>query len=339
MVKVLCCKPPGGAFHHITRSWGAAFSALGHQFARWDGNRKSWERFKPDLYLGSSGHMQPIPQDLRKRFGTKIGIHVNPYGKVPLVPIHGANINEPTKSIVWLKRISPDFVFGYGLQDDEGTYWGHYKRKLGIPWYGVPNAGDMLHFYEDYDKSLECDIGFVGGRWPYKAHNLDQYLVPVLKKHSYRCYGWGGWEGICKYSKLPDKTDIDRKLFSTAKISPSICEPHTTKYSIDWPERIFKVPLTGGFTISDNISGFDRYLPTDIFPMAASPKQFKSLVNHYLTNEQERKEMASKQKKYILDNHTYFDRVKTFLRAGGFKDEARKVAGVKEKLINDLHLV
>ena len=331
-MRILCCDPNGGAFHHITKAWGRAFSHLGHQFQKWDGRKQSWLKFRPQLYLGCSGHRQPIPQDLRKRFGTKVGIHVNPYGKEKLDRVHGNDINEPQAAVNWTVSVKPDFAFGYGLQKDEKRFWTFYREKHGIPWYGVPTAGDMLHYYPESKDDLKCDVGFVGGRWPYKAHNIDKYLVPILKKFNYKCFGWGGWDGVAKSTVLPDNTNVDRQIFSSAKVCPSVCEPHTTIYGIDWPERIFKIPLCGGFTISDKVINFNDYVPSDVFPMAENPSEFMNLCNHYVKNDEERNELANKQRRYMVDNHTYFDRVKTFMLASGFKNEADEVDGKKEEL-------
>ena len=330
-LRVLCANPPGGAFYHITEAWGNAFRACGFKFEKWDGTKESWKRFKPDIYLGCSGHRQSIPQDLRKDFGTRVGIHCNPYGSVRLDRVHGNDINEPQGAIKWIVANKPDFVFGYGLQEDAETYWSNYEQMHHIPWYGIPSAGDMVHYYPDPDDDFNCEIGYVGGRWAYKACNLDTYLIPALKSHKYCLFGWGGWKGF-KFRPLPHGTDIDRKLFSSAKISPSVCEPHTSIYCIDWPERIFKVPLCGGFTISDRIKGFDKYLPPETFPMASDPEEYLQLIEHYLSNEQERKDLSARQHDYVLRHHTYFERIKIFLKAAGFGDKINIVEQAKRDL-------
>lgn len=321
-MNILCCNPPGGAFFHITRSWGRAIVAAGHKFKKWNGKPKSWSEFSPDLYLGCSGHRQNILQNLRGR--CKVGIHVNPYGPDKLQPVHGVNVNESADAIKWTISQKPDFVFGYGLQSQE-NYWSSYKKKHNIPWFGVPTAADLVHYYPDPDSNMRCDVGFVGGRWGYKRHSLDPYLVPLFKKFNYKCYGWGGWDKLCKWSVLPDGSDIDRKLFSSARVCPCISEPHTRAYSIDWPERIFKVSACGGLAISDPIKNFDSYLPRDLFPMASNPKEFVSLCKYYVSNNVERDELASRQRDYIIGNHSYYHRVAVMLRAAGFCDEAEKM--------------
>lgn len=328
-MNILCCAPPGGAFYHITEAWGRTFKKCGHKFAKWDGSINTWNRFNPNLYLGCSGHRQPIPKNRK----CKVGIHVNPYSDEKLKPVNGVDINEPINAIKWTVEQRPDFVFGYGLQEQE-PLWANYRRKHGIPWYGVPTAGDSTHYYIDPKAEYSGDIGFIGGRWAYKAHKIDRFLLPVLKKYKnkIRLFGWGGWEGtglswrsLDGQNKNQQNTNADRHIFSSCKICPAVAEPHTSIYNIDWPERIFKVPLCGAFTFSDPIHGYGKYLNRNVFPMAENPPQYMEIVDHYLASDDKRIQMAKKQRQFILDNHTYFHRVAVFFEAMGQSAEANRI--------------
>jgi hypothetical protein len=339
-LKILCSNPPGGAFHHITEAWGRTFKQCGHSFKKWDESIKTWEEYEPDLYLGCSGHRQPIP----KKRSCVIGIHCNPFCRNKLDKVHGTDINESKSAITWVVKQEPDFVFGYGIQSQE-PLWASYRKLHGIPWYGVATAGDATHYYPDAVAKYRCDVAYIGGRWTYKSHNIDKYLLPVLRnrKIKSKLFGWGGWEGVgLKYSKLPgqnrseDNTEFDRKILSSCKVGPAIAEPHTTIYNIDWPERIFKVPLCGAMTISDPISKFNLYLDPDIFPMAKNPREYAKLVVHYIRYDEEREKMIEKQREYILSYHTYFERIKIFLKAGGFQSEFYDVDGIKNDLLERL---
>lgn len=323
-MRVLCCNPPGGAFYHITEAWGDVFRYCGHKFKKWDGKQDTWDKFKPDLYIGCSGHKQPIPRNRK----CKVCIHVNPYSSKPLRKINGVDINEPIQNIKWTINQKPDFVFGYGLQEQE-KYWELYEKTHNIPWYGIPTAGNLLHYYPNKSKEYSGDIGYIGGRWDYKANVIDKYLVPVLKKYrkNLQLFGWGGWEKVgLRYNKLSGqnigeiRTDVDRLIFSSCKICPAISEPHTIEYNIDWPERIFKTTLCGSLTVSNHIKNFDKYMDSKIFPTAQNPNQFMHIINYYIENDPQREELAKKQRKYVLENHTYFERVSTFLRACGRND-------------------
>lgn len=319
-LRILCCNPNGGAFYHITRGWENAFKALGHQFHFWSGVHKDWYDYEPHIYLGCSGWKQPIPQH---RPNTIVGIHVNPIGPERLIPKPGdPDINEPQSLTQWTLKQNPDFVFGYGYKQDVEQYWGFWKTKHKIPVYGIPTAGDAVKYYKQLDPKFQCEIGYIGGRWPYKGKRINQWLLPVIRKFKSQVWGWGGWDNVSQYRGVI-KDGEDRKLFSTANICPSIVEQHTSDYGIDVPERTFKVPLCGGFTICDSIKGFlGRYVSADAFPMANNPKEYLELCQYYLKHNEKRQQLAAKQRQEILKDHTYFSRINTFLGASGFNEES-----------------
>jgi len=117
-MKVLVVKPSGGAFNYITSAFINAFNAVGIEAKYWNGDEKEFLDFGPDLYIGCSGHRQVTP----KSWNGKKAIHVNPYG-TKLEPQNGVDINEPKEAIEWTLSQNPDVVFGYGLQEEENTFW------------------------------------------------------------------------------------------------------------------------------------------------------------------------------------------------------------------------
>ena len=131
-MRVLLCHRPGGAFGYITDAWANAFRDKGHMVQRWDGQEASWRAFAPELYIGCSGHRQPIPANRN----TKVAIHVNPYGPVDL-----GSINESKESIDWTVAQKPDAVFGYGHEEDR-LLWSYWTKKLAI--LGKRGAGSMI---------------------------------------------------------------------------------------------------------------------------------------------------------------------------------------------------
>jgi len=307
-MKILLPNPDGGAFLYIMRGFKNALKHAGHSVKPWDGERESFEQFEPDIYIGCSGWRQPIPHDLVKKFNTRIVIHVNPYGSINLEQIsNGPNINEPQNTIEWVKDQKPDLLFGYGYgQEDIDKYWNKWLSISDVVM-AAPAADHIEYYQVDHDHEWAHDLAFVGGRWGYKATNIDKYLVPLLPKYDVGIYGWGGWQPIRKSQKIDDN-DV-RKLFSSSKIGPCIHEPHSSVYGIDVPERVFKVPLCGLLAISDQSASLHRYFPKDIMPMAETPQQYEDFIKYYLKHDMERKEIALKQKNHILQHHTYLNRV------------------------------
>lgn len=334
-LNILCCNPEGGAFLYITRGWEDAFKTLGHNFERWDGSIEQLNRFQPHLYLGCSGWRQSLPKWAPEEFGTRIGIHVNPWGDKKIKQLSNEpDINESEGAIKWVKKQDPDFLFCYALADDVAQLWNKWENHVAgvLP---MPNAGNAVAYYPvPPDAAFKCDVGFIGGRWPYKAMNIDKYLIPVINKVDAQVYGWGGWQ-TPKYKGQIKDGNVN-KLFSSAKICPSIVEPHTSRTGIDIPERMFKVPLGGGFTICDPCKGLERYVPKKIFPMASNPQEYEDLIRYYLVNDSERERLKKEQRRFILNNHTYFNRAIDFLKFAGYGSEAAEAKEKTERLINEM---
>lgn len=154
-----------------------------------------------------------------------------------------------------------------------------------------------------FDSNYACDIGFVGGYWPYKGQVIEPYLFPLLEnvgEYNVKIFGNQNWYvnqycGLIKDNKVKD-------LFASAKICPNLSEPHAQKFGFDVNERIFKVLCAGGFCISDNVEGYKMF--GDNIVIAESPRDFKEKVDYYLKNDSERNAIASKGRDFVLKNHS-----------------------------------
>lgn len=306
-----------GAFSFITQGLINAFNLAGHTAKRWDGITP-WET--PDLYLGCSGHKQKIPSK-RERGNTKVGIHVNPYSDQPIGSVdNGPILDEPKGDIEWTLQQEPDFVYCYCSNTFTKQYYGNWTKKHGIPIVGMPPAADTTIFKPVAPKpEYACDIGWVGGYWGYKAKMLDIYMKPLMARYKCKIYGWGGWE----HNKTIEESGMPA-LFSTATICPSISEPHSRVYPIDIPERVFKVPAGGGFTIHTPSPAIED-LFEDVVPIAKDPEHWLELIQYYLNNKAERERLANRQRRMILARHTYFDRCSDMLNAVGYTKEAEDI--------------
>lgn len=329
-MKVLIGEPSGGAFWYITKSFLNSFNDAGIKAQYWNGrSQKDFERFNPDLYIGCSGHRQEVPDKRR----CKVAIHVNPYGD-RLEPILKVDINEPPNAIKWTQQQRPDAVFGYGHQSDSLTYWKDWNKKLGIPWIGVPTAGDATIYYPD-KKQVNYKVAFLGGRWEYKGHNIDKWLLPVIKTlgNEMAIHGWGGWQQVKSYRGPLPRNESGRQFLSSALVCPCICEPHTTVYGIDIPERFFKAALCGSLPILDKVPGFGRYC--DNYLMAQTPAEYKEMILEFIKEEfqEKRVEKAKLIRNEVLSKHTYHHRMRDLCSRMGLSEAAERLDAAAEKLV------
>jgi hypothetical protein len=312
-----------GAFQYITQGIMNALEFAGHVVQRWDGNVATWKEFEPDLYLGCSGHKQPIPgREIRK--STLVGIHVNPYSKTKVGIVDGGpNLDETPGDIEWTLAQKPNFVFCYCTDSFIPEYYGNWLKHV-PKIIQMPGAADTTIFKPTRSmKQYLCDIGWVGGYWGYKAKMLDIYIKPLIHKYKCNIYGWGGWE---KNQKLDD-IEVPH-LFASAKICPSVSEPHSRIYPIDLPERVFKIPAAGGFTIHSPSPAVPD-LFGDVVPMAKDEHEWIEMINYYLANDDLRVREAARQRRVIISRHTYFDRCANMLRTMGFENEADHLIQMK----------
>lgn len=309
-MKILVTHRPGGAFGFITDSWINCLVDKGHTVKRWNGTLESWNEFDPDLYVGSSGHKQPIPKNRR----SLVALHVNPY-----CPMEINGINEPPESIEWVKNIGPDIVFGYGFDDDK-IYWKHWTEKLGIKWCPMPTAGDKT-IYKNLNIDRTFDIVYIGGRWNYKATSIDKYLLNAcdnLKDKNIYIGGWGDWPNGMVRGIVSDE-DVP-VLFNQAKVCPCISEPHTQAHGFDLPERFFKVALCGSLPVHDPVPTLRRIIPNII--MAKSPAEYLELCRYYINNDSDRIKTASDISRHVLNNHTYHHRFSRLFSELGLSSES-----------------
>jgi len=309
-MKILICHRPGGAFGYISDSWINCLHDRGHVVQRWDGQLSSWQDFDPDVYIGCSGHKQPIPKPRR----AKIAIHVNPWG-----PVKIDGINESEANIQWTLDKKPDAVFGYGFESDR-LLWSYWTEKAGIPWVPMPTAADKVIYQYRVDRTQRpLDIVYLGGRWTYKALTIDKFLFPVLKACSYQLHGWGDWPNNVCSGVLPE--DQVTNFFNTGKIGPCISEQHTQRYGIDIPERAFKVSLCGCLIVHDPVPRLDAIIPGVV--VARDQNDYLEKCLYYIRNEAERIQLAEQQRQQVLNNHTYHHRMRGLLSVLGFAEQAQ----------------
>ncbi len=315
-MRVLLTHRPGGAFGYILDSYLNCLRDKGHRVQHWDGLESSWNDFQPALYIGASGHKQPIPH---KR-NCKIAIHVNPYG-----PVQIEGINEAPRTIDWVVDQRPDCVFGYGQEEDR-LLWSYWTTKRNIQWVPLPTAGDRLVFKQTLpEESKTYDIVYLGGRWSYKGLTIDKYLVPVLQhsKLSYKLHGWGDWPpGLCSGVLAEDQAC---QFLNSGRLAPCVSEGHTHSHGIDIPERAFKVALCGALIVHDPVLSLRRMIPSAI--VAADPNQFSERLLYFAKpeNATERIEISQRQRQEVLAQHTYHHRLARLFTALGLTEAATQM--------------
>mgnify|MGYP003676145169 FL=1 len=321
--------------HYFQRlSWLRAFNAIGIKAQFWDCKSLSafdaFDLFEPDIFLGQVYNLTTdLVKCIYERPHLKVGLRSGDWGDFQ--QDRRFNVLYATQEqLELLKKLKdetgqPEFVHIHYDEEAVNQTHSNYSR-LGIKAKSLIMCGDVEEYLGgSYDESLSCDIGFVGGYWPYKGLVIDQFLTPLcypVSNYNIKVFGNQPWN-INQYCGVIQDERV-RDLFVSAKVCPNLSEPHAHEYGFDINERCFKISCAGGFCISDNITSIAKIFKGNGIVFAEDPEDFKDKIDYYIKNEEERLTLAKQSQQFLLDNHTNFHRVSQILQYFGYEEESEK---------------
>ena len=345
-MKILIAGDGLHAHHYQRMAWAHAFLSCGVDMAIWDIKNTSafdvFDKFEPDIFMGQAYNLdQSTISCIKERPHLKVGLRAGDWGDQTSEIDHN-RFNILTCSVkeremleeLKMQTGQPEFVhIHYTPEAIDVT---HNKfNSIGIKPISLMMCADTLEYSgAEFDPALSCDIGFIGGFWPYKGQILEPYLFPLLhprSKYKVKIFGNQPW-GVNQYCGIIDDNKV-KDLFVSAKICPNLSEPHAHEYGFDVNERIFKILYAGGFCISDNVEGY-KSIFGDSVPIANNPKHFKDLIEHYLKNPEETYGCSEKGKKVVMENHTGFHRAAQILQEFGYENLSKNIITQYKETLN-----
>ena len=323
--------------HYFQRmAWARAFAECGIKVYFWDCKKipafDAFDSFEPDIFMGQLYNLdRALLKCIYESPHLKGGLMAGDWGDFQ--QDERFNILYATeRELQTLKKLKeetgkPDFVHIH--YDQEAVDQTHSKYKqIGVDAKSLIMCADVQEYLKpNHDSSLSCDIGFVGGYWPYKGIVIDSYLTPLchpIGKYNIKIFGNQPWAGVNQYcGHIQD--DKVKDLFASASICPNLSEPHAHEYGFDINERCFKVLCAGGFCISDNVSSIKKIFDGNGVVFADSPDDFRAKIDYYLDNEEERLEVSRIGREFVLNNHTNFHRVAEMLSYFGCTKESNDI--------------
>lgn len=292
-------------------------------------------KYNPDIFIGQLYNMDSATiKCIKENPHLKVALRTGEWGDFKIDP-RFTNLIVTEKEIKTLEDLikttgQPEFLFSHYLQEDIDKTHCHFKNKLGVDVKSILLSAD-IHTYlnSEYDERFVCDIGFVGGYWPYKGYNLDQYLTPLcfpVGQYNIKIFGNQLWRHVNQYCGTIKDHDV-KNLFKSATICPNLSEPHAIEYGIEINERSFKILCAGGFCIADNVLSHKKIFQNGVV-FADSPNDFKEKVDFYLKNPNERLKIIDLGKNLVLNNHTNFHRVATFLSYFGYDNLSKQTLNI-----------
>ena len=178
---------------------------------------------------------------------------------------------------------------------DSNSYyhkWGHVNT--------LPLAYDSISYKFYSDKDYQFDVCYIGG-WANNGFNEKKKIM---------------LDFFAKIGKMNIKSGIfinksltheqENKILSNSKICINIHDAYQRNLGFDTNERTFKSLGLNGFLISDRVSQIEKLLPSVV--LCDSPVEMCNLIEINL--QKDLTEVKETNRKEILENHTYINRVR-----------------------------
>ncbi len=321
------------ASHYIYSGLLNAFTKQGHKCAFWSPDSLSafdaFDLFEPDLFLGQGYNLDRATlKCLALKPETQVLLKVGCWGavcddvdtdKYPILmrtPEETGNVEKVASSLSDIKNL---VLFNYVHPNKKNYLMSGWEKSVAKTIGVLPAADAEEYSLGSFDEKLECQIGFVGGYWPYKGQNLDKYIIPLcypVGKYNVKIFGNQAWP-VSQYMGSASNQTV-RNLFASSVICPNISEPHANAFGFEVNERVFKLAASKSFFISDHIAS----LTEDIFTqgeavVAESPQQFHDLVEDVINNPDIRESHINACYATVMKHHTYKHRAKQIIESFG----------------------
>jgi hypothetical protein len=344
-MKILIANDGPTAFYYIRLGLARAFSASGHEVQLWNIDEKpandAFDEVQPDLFLGQTYNMnRSTINAIKERPHMKVIMKAGDWGPLGQEIAKGdygvLMASEPEKKAIldlYEETGKPDYVHIYYHPDYlERTHGGWLQSGVNVHSHML--GADVFDYTNGQRvEQFESDITFMGGYWPYKARNIDAYLLPLCLDYKYRIkiFGNSHWP-VAQYCGFAPP-EMARHILASATITPQLHEPHSTAFGFDTSERTFKLLANRCFCISDYVEGLDKLFGLrDRLVMARTPEEFKEMVDYYLKHPEKRQPYIDAGYKEVMDKHTYFHRVRDIFNNLGLAGYANKAMEEYDKI-------
>jgi hypothetical protein len=328
----------------IRNGFKRAFEDLGHNFHTFSPPTRLTEfleRVQPDLFITASHffYRKQLDYQLLKRHRdrgmsmvTKVDFWNSPLGRV--------NEAKSMKDDRQALRLMRDGLLGdhfFHVVEQGDPRMDGFETATGHRYATIPLAADKTMLPVAPDDEFRSDVAYVGTWLPGKQRFFEESLFPLRSELDLRIYGqdWtrrqralGFAQRAGQYFNLPVLRSLQRpklsfaqelSIYCSAAVSVNIHESYQREMGGDCNERTFKIPLAGGFEITDDVACIRKYFAADDeIVIADSPADWREKVVHYVRNPSEREAVVEAGRARVLRDHTYHNRVAQLVELAGF---------------------
>ena len=334
------------AYRTIVNGFMHAFMEMGHEFKVYtsdDNLKEQLSNFNPDIFLTQSHHFYQRYLDLNllKRYRdngmvmfTKIDFWNN---TISVKRVNEAkNLKDDKETIRLIKKGLLGDYFYHVVEQNDPRMDG-FERETGQKFFTIPLAADKTVLLKSkYVDKYKSDISFIGTNLPEKRQYFGEYVFPLGKKYKLKLYGqdWTekdkilGWvQRGGQYFNIPfirsaqkPKLSLEDEgnIYASSSVSINVHEDYQRKFGGDCNERTFKIPMAGGFEITDDVLCIRKYFKDgEEIIIAKDKKDWFEKIDYYIKNPKKREEIIRKGKERVLREHTYNNRVALILKIAG----------------------
>lgn len=324
----------------IYHGYKNACEDLSHEFLPYTANDNLevlLKEFKPDIFITALNKysLKFLDLNLLNRYrknGLKVFVNI-PFWTSPLSK---SRINESVslgdnKEYVSLIRENKLGDCYYNICEQGDARMEGFEKITGFPYHTILLAADKTILKFDFDEKFKSDIAYIGTYLPAKRQFFQEYVFPLEKKYNLRLYGqdWTqkdrmlGWiQRIGQYFNIPYLRSIQKpklqledeaRVYSSATVCINVHETYQKEFGGDCNERTFKIPLCGGFEITDDVACIHRYFRDDEMVIAKDKIDWFQKIEYYIRNPEKRLPIIEAGRKRVLADHTYHNRVQQII--------------------------
>lgn len=319
-----------------------AFEDTGHVFFTFTsdlGLEKFLEQNSIDIFITSSHFYYQKYLDLQvlkkyRNLGlivfTKIDFWVSPISKLRINEAKG--LKSDFRTVNQIKDGLLGDVFFHVVEQSDNRMDG-FEKETGYKFHTIPLAADKTTMKHIDSSDFKSDICFIGTNLVEKRNFFKNQVFPLKNKYNLKIYGqdWNfrgrllGWiqkfgqyyniSYLSSIQKPSLKLDDESKIYSSSKICINVHEDHQKKFGGDCNERTFKIPLCGGFEITDDVACIRKYFEDgkEII-IAKNKKDWFDKIDYYINNPDKRKTIIEAGRQRVIKEHTYHSRVEQIIK-------------------------
>ncbi len=317
-----------------------AFEDLGHEFRPLtaDSNQQElFDEYQPDILITGLGKFNLKYLDLdvvkrQKKLGLKIFVNT-PFWKSSMSKLRineQSSISENEEFIELIKSGDYGDVY-YNVCEEGDPRMEGFEEVTGYKCHKILLAADKVFPNQHFSGDHQADISFIGSYLPERRNFFKEQVLPLKRKYDVKLYvndmrildrTTSFAMKVGQYFNIPllrslRKNNVsfkeEKKILVSSQIAINFHEDHQKQFG-DFNDRVFKIPISNGFQICDNVETIKKYLKDgEEIVIARDKNDWFEKIDYYIKNPDKRLPIIEMGRKKVLSEHTYHNRVNQML--------------------------